>query len=182
MIIIIVIIKRVGRRAGVRVSAVCSWNVSGLSAAAPCAPLVLCCYRRRCNVDQSPVNRAGSNYFSFFHRLYSPQFFPCACVCVCVCACMCVYVFQLFSTGILVCQRLQSRASRLIQNQMRLWQTVYLRHFSTTKSRNGKFDNLNFATVKRCMSACVYVCMRVRVRMCELEMGEGCVCVSFCVL
>ncbi len=45
---------------------------------------------------------------------------------------------QFLSAWVLVCSELQSRPRSFIQNQMRVWQPLHLRHFSARQLRLGK--------------------------------------------
>lgn len=53
------------------------------------------------------------------------------------CLCLSLLV-QLFSARVLVCAELQSGSRPFIQNQMRVWQRLHLRHFSARQLRLGK--------------------------------------------
>lgn len=53
------------------------------------------------------------------------------------CLCLSLLV-QFFSARVLVCSELQSGSRPFIQNQMRVWQRLHLRHFSARQLRLGK--------------------------------------------
>lgn len=53
--------------------------------------------------------------------------------------CLCLSpLVQLFSAWVLVCAELQSGSRPFIQNQMRVWQRLHLRHFSARQLGLGK--------------------------------------------
>lgn len=61
------------------------------------------------------------------------------------CLCLSLLV-QLFSAWVLVCSELQSGSRPFIQNQMRVWQRLHLRHFSARQLRLGKSSPVSSST------------------------------------